>query len=197
MAKLHFGAFNCPRDGWVNTDVTPHLRIARVPGLAWALHKLNGISDGRYAEHRAGIFKRLKYLNVACPWPTSSDTFDAIYSSHVLEHLPLRGAKVCLAESFRCLKKGGILRISVPDLDKQIADYKPENAADWAVNLFEANETSEKNMHHYMYNYHSLSSMMHEAGFKIVMRRGFREGECPDVGDLDNRPESLFVEALK
>lgn len=197
MTKLHFGAFNCPLDGWLNTDVTPHLRIARIPGLAWLLNKSRKISDQRYAEHRAGVFRKLTYLNVSRPWNMESDKFEAIYSSHVLEHLPLSGARVCLSESHRCLRPGGILRISVPDLDKQIALYMPENATDWAINFFEANETSEKNMHHFMYNFHSLSLMMRAAGFSNIALCKYCEGECPDVGLLDNRPESLFVEAKK
>ena len=197
MARLHFGAFNCPRDGWINTDVTPHLRIARVPGLAWALHKLRRMTDARYAEHQAGVFRRLHYLNVTRGWPFSNEKFEAVFSSHVLEHLPLRGARVCLSESYRCLRRGGVLRISVPDLDKHIADFSREQAADWAINFFEANETSEKNMHHFMYNFNSLSAMMREAGFQQVTRRDFQQGECPDVQELDNRPESLFVEAVK
>ena len=31
--KLHVGAFDVAHDGWLNTDVTPHMAIARVPGL--------------------------------------------------------------------------------------------------------------------------------------------------------------------
>ena len=197
MARLHFGAFNCPRDGWTNTDVTPHLRVARVPGLAWALHKIRRMSDVRYAEHRAGVFRRLRYLDVTRDWPFQSNRFEAVFSSHVLEHLPLRGARVCLTESYRCLQPGGVLRIAVPDLDKLVAAYRSEQALDWAVNFFEANETTEKNMHHFMYCFDSMNAMMREAGFRQVTRRAFQEGQCPDVQHIDNRPESLFVEAVK
>jgi len=195
--RLHFGSFNCPKDGWTNTDVTPHLRIARVPPLAWLLHKLHRMSDERYAEHKAGLFRRLRYLDVTRQWPFPGNSFEAIFSSHVLEHLPLRGARSCLSESYRCLKSGGVLRICVPDLDRHIADYRSEHAEEWAISFFEANETSEKNMHHFMYNFGSLSKLMREAGFKKVTRCDFHTGDCPDIKELDNRPESLFVEAVK
>jgi hypothetical protein len=46
-----------------------------------------------------------------------------------------------------------------------------------------------------MYNFESLKQLLQEAGFNRVLRRDYREGECPDVKHLDNRPESLFVEA--
>ena len=197
MARLHFGCFNCPRDGWVNTDVTPHLRVARVPGLAWLLHKARRMTDERYREHRRGVFRRVNYLNVSRRWPYSTNSFEAIFSSHVLEHLPLHGARVCAGESYRCLQPGGVLRLSVPDLDAHIREFVPARAFDWAVNFFEAGETSEKNMHHFMYNFDSLSQLLKEAGFPRVVRREHQQGDCPDVERLDNRPGSLFVEAFK
>ena len=37
---LHLGCFDRPIPGWVNTDITPHLFIARVPLLPRAMHAL-------------------------------------------------------------------------------------------------------------------------------------------------------------
>jgi len=197
MARLHFGCFNSPQDGWINTDVTPHLYIARLPGLAWLLYRLGKMTRDRYAEHRDGTFKKVSRLDVTKQWPYADDAFEAICSSHVLEHLPLRGARSCLAESCRCLKKGGVLRISVPDLDAAISHYDPEHAMEWAIALFEADQGSEKNMHHFMYNFDSLRALLLSAGFAEVHRREYRQGLCPDLELLDNRPDSLFVEAIK
>ncbi len=197
MTRLHFGCFNCPLDGWFNTDVTPHLFVARVPGLAWLLYKLGKMTKERYAEHGQGIFEKIHYLNVTRRWRFSNGMFEAIYSSHVLEHLPFRGAQLCLAESYRCLQQGGVLRISVPDLDAHIRDYEPKRAMDWAVKFFEANERLEKNMHHFMYSFESLQTLLRSVGFPQVVREDYQKGACPDVGKLDNRPDSLFVEAIK
>jgi hypothetical protein len=38
--KLHLGCFDQAYDGWVNADVTPHIFISRVPGLALILFTL-------------------------------------------------------------------------------------------------------------------------------------------------------------
>lgn len=197
MSRLHFGSFNCPQEGWLNTDVTPHLWIARVPGLAWAMHRMGKMPDERLNEHKSGIFKKVNYLNVSKPWPYASNSFEAIYSSHVLEHLPLRAAKQCLSEGYRCLRDEGVIRISVPDLDALIHEYDSSRSMDWAINFFEANERSEKNMHHFMYNFESLESLLKSVGFSKVSRQDYRQGACPDVEKLDNRPGSLFVEAIK
>ena len=193
--KLHFGCFNCPRDGWLNTDVTPHIHVARVPGLAWLLHKAGKLTDERLDEHRRGVFRRVRYLDVSRRWPFHSSSMVAIYSSHVFEHLPLQAARNCLREARRCLHDDGLLRLSLPDLDRCISEYRPEESLSWATTFFEANERSEKNMHHFMYNFESLRKLLQEAGFSRVVRRDYRVGECPDVEHLDNRPGSLFVEA--
>ena len=195
--RLHFGCFNCPLDGWINTDVTPHIFLSRIPGAAWFLHKAGKIPDKRHDEHRQGVFKKIRYLNVTKNWPYAEGFLDAIYSSHVVEHLPLRGAERCFAESLRCLRPDGILRIAVPDLDTLIRDYDPAHALNWAIHFFEAKEQHEKNMHHFMYNFESIKTLLLKTGFSDVVRCEYRQGRCPDVEKLDNRPASLFIEAFK
>ena len=193
--RLHFGSFNCPQEGWLNTDVTPHIQVARVPGLAWLMHKAGKLTDQRLEEHRRGIYRRLSYLDITRRWPYSDGSLSTIYSSHVFEHLTLHGARNCLCEARRCLRDDGLLRLSLPDLDRFINQYRVEDSLQWATDFFEANEMSEKNMHHFMYNFDSLSQLLQEAGFSRIVRCEYRKGECPDVEHLDNRPESLFVEA--
>jgi hypothetical protein len=45
--KLHLGCFDQVFPGWVNTDITPHIFVARVPGLAWLLYSAGMMSDQR------------------------------------------------------------------------------------------------------------------------------------------------------
>ncbi|MGE4538375.1 MAG: glycosyltransferase [Desulfovibrio sp.] len=49
--------------------------------------------------------------------PFPDETFHAVYHSHLLEHLPKRTAPLFLAECFRVLRPGGVLRLAVPDLE--------------------------------------------------------------------------------
>jgi predicted SAM-dependent methyltransferase len=49
--------------------------------------------------------------------PFGDNECDAVYHSHVLEHLRPEEAARLLAECFRVLKPGGTLRIAVPDLE--------------------------------------------------------------------------------
>ena len=50
--------------------------------------------------------------------PFEAGSFDAVYASHVLEHLHRPQAKAMLSECFRVLRSGGVLRIAVPDLER-------------------------------------------------------------------------------
>ena len=56
------------------------------------------------------------------PFPDSS--FDAVYHSHLLEHLPQDHVPPFLRECFRVMKPGGLLRVVVPDLEGIVASYQ-------------------------------------------------------------------------
>lgn len=49
--------------------------------------------------------------------PFATETFEAVYHSHVLEHIPHGKAPGLIAECFRVLRPGGTLRVVVPDLE--------------------------------------------------------------------------------
>ena len=47
-----------------------------------------------------------------------ANTFDVVYHSHVLEHLPADVAPKFLRECYRVLSGGGVIRVAVPDLER-------------------------------------------------------------------------------
>jgi predicted SAM-dependent methyltransferase len=55
--------------------------------------------------------------------PFEDSYFDVVYTSHFLEHLNLQQARFLLKEVYRVLKKGGIVRIVVPDLENICREY--------------------------------------------------------------------------
>lgn len=55
--------------------------------------------------------------------PLEDDSADAIYCAAVLEHIQKSDAEVFLAECLRALKRGGIIRLSVPDFEAQLKLY--------------------------------------------------------------------------
>jgi SAM-dependent methyltransferase len=60
-------------------------------------------------------------LRTGIPYPDSS--VDAVYHSHVLEHIDRVHVPGFLAEVLRVLKPGGVHRVVVPDLERQAREY--------------------------------------------------------------------------
>jgi SAM-dependent methyltransferase len=197
--RLQLGAFDHIQDGWLNTDVTPHLFVARVPGLAWLLHRVGVIGPERYAAFRSGAFRRLSYLDVTRPFRFDDDTFEAVYASHLLEHLDPGVAERCLEEVRRVLRPGGVLRLAVPDLDEVVAQYDPGNPDGFLAGLYDAHSgrRSRNSLHRWMYNAFSLDELMRRVGFREVERCEYRQGRCPDVEQIETRRWSLFMEGIK
>jgi predicted SAM-dependent methyltransferase len=50
--------------------------------------------------------------------PFEDETFDTVYHSHLLEHLPKTAAAPFIQECYRVLKRGGIIRVAIPDLER-------------------------------------------------------------------------------
>lgn len=194
--KVHLGAFDQSVAGWINTDITFHMFIARVPGLAYLMGRFGLLSAQRVKQHRDGIFSQLRYANVAKRLPFAENSVGSIYSSHMLEHLDPETGRRCMAECFRVLKRNGVLRIAVPDLDALIRLYDPEYPERMLVPFFEL-QKGYKNRHWWHYTDQSLQRALREVGFSDVYRCQYREGRCEDVEKVDCRPDSLFVEAIK
>jgi len=55
--------------------------------------------------------------------PFADESFDVIYHSHVLEHFSKIDGEIFMKECYRVLKKNGIIRIAVPDLEGISREY--------------------------------------------------------------------------
>lgn len=197
--KLQLGAFDQTCEGWVNTDVTPHLLVARVPGLARALHAAGVLDDERWRQHRAGTFRQLRWLDVSRPFRFPDASFDAVYCSHMLEHLHPDVAEHCRREVHRVLAPGGVLRIAVPDLDAMVADYDPADPDRFLWGVYQGRGVKAKlsARHWWHYNGASLETLLRRLGFSQAYRCEFRQGRLPDLERIETRRWSLFMEAIR
>jgi len=69
--------------------------------------------------------------DAAKPLPFEDDTFDLVYASHVLEHIPWYKTEEVLKEWARILKPGGVLEVWVPDglkICKALLEYELNGA---------------------------------------------------------------------
>lgn len=65
--------------------------------------------------------------------PFEENTFQIVYASHILEHIPWMNIEQTLSEWFRIIKKGGRLEIWVPDgykLAKLLCDIEEDKVRD-------------------------------------------------------------------
>lgn len=179
--------------------MTPHLLLARVPGLPWLLHAAGRLPQDRYSAHRSGAFRAVRYLDLRRPFRFPDATFECVFASHVLEHLEPETAERCLHEIRRVLMPGGVLRLAVPDLDELIASYDPRDPEPFLWGVYQGRGPADRRPHRHWWHYNarSLGTLLEQVGFREIDFPGFRSGRMPDVELVDNRPGSLFAEALK
>lgn len=67
--------------------------------------------------------KHVRKHNLLKGLPYQDSSFDALYHSQVLEHFQKEKAKRFVTECYRVLKKGGLIRIVVPDLENIASEY--------------------------------------------------------------------------
>ncbi|MBI2806737.1 MAG: methyltransferase domain-containing protein [Planctomycetes bacterium] len=63
------------------------------------------------------VHSSIQRWDVQTALPFGDETFDAVYHSHLFEHLPRARTAPFLTECHRVLKPGGVLRLAVPDLE--------------------------------------------------------------------------------
>jgi SAM-dependent methyltransferase len=92
------------------------------------VNKLNFGCGNRFAKEWINIdfhspHREVRRLNLLRPWPFPDGHFDVVYSSHTIEHFAPETAEAILRECRRVLKRGGIIRTVVPDLESTCREY--------------------------------------------------------------------------
>jgi predicted SAM-dependent methyltransferase len=168
--------------GWLNIDASAHVLLSPLP--APLLRLILKRTEAGTASADVLKAERFLFHDFRHGIPVGDDVASAIYSSHMLEHLDDEVARRLLAEAYRVLLPGGVLRVVVPEV--------PEGALD-------VHEETDRYLdrHRSRYTPAHLRRVIEEAGFGLVLFKAFKEGDCPDADVLDNRPASIFVEGVK
>lgn len=117
------------------------------------------------------------------------ESVDLIYSSHSFEYFDRIEAPKVLKEWKRVLKKGGKLRLAVPDFDKLIEVYKLTNNINTILGplygRMEINTPQGKKVlyHKTVYNFKSLKELLEENGFTDVQRYDWKQTIHKDYDD--------------
>ncbi len=114
LLNLGCGVNTSDSPGVVNVDWSPYLRLKRIGPAGRAVARVLG------PERRArldSIPDNIVVCDLARGIPFADSSADAVYHSHLLEHLDRPVALRFMREVHRVLKPGGVQRIVVPDLE--------------------------------------------------------------------------------
>ena len=173
-AKLHIGCGNNRYPGWLNTDIS---EMACKQGAV--------------------------YMDAGAEFPFPDDSFNYVYSEHLIEHLSYAQAVNMLRECHRVLKPSGVIRIATPNIRFLVDLYqnpdKPVNKAyiKWSANgggggpvfpehaIFVINKFHRAWGHKYIYDQEALSNLMQENGFSHICRCEIGESTEPALQHVE------------
>lgn len=108
---------------------------------------------------------------------------DLVYACHVLEHFQRRDETRVLAEWYRILKPGGILRVAVPDFSAIVELYTRTKKLSDVMGLLFGRGDFLYNIHFNVYDEESLTKALVGVGFQNVHRYDWRTTEHADIDD--------------
>ena len=154
------------------------------------------------------------YLDMARRMPLPDGCMQYVFGEHVIEHVPEDVGRRALAEMYRVLRPGGVVRLTTPDLRKIIALYEdrnPEMRLEQYIPFLDAisGKTHERPCqmfndfmrlwgHAWVYDEDDLAAKLREAGFVDVARREFGSSPHAELNGLENHgpPWQNTVEAM-
>ncbi|HRH80757.1 MAG TPA: methyltransferase domain-containing protein [Thiobacillaceae bacterium] len=134
-------------------------------------------------------------------------SFDFVYMSHVLEHVPHQQTVDVLCQIQRILRPGGVCRLSVPDFDHLVSIYQHnDNDLERIIHPLMGGQDYRYNYHYGIFNHKLLSEQFAKAGFVNI--RAWSPHDCAhhDFSDTSSLhinikgkefPVSLNLEADK
>ena len=170
--RVNVGSSSSTLEGWINVD------LLRDP-------------EGRCL--RMDATKR---------WPFPPGSAEAVNSEHFIEHLSVDEAGAYLAEAYRVLGAGGVIRTSTPDLEaisRSLLERRPDDLEVHRSHGYVApthgamvNNYVYEWRHRRLYDEETLALLLEEAGFVEPRRRAYGESDHAVLRGIDRHdPEGL------
>src|SRR5947209_634677 len=105
------------------------------------------------------------------------NSVDLIYACHVLEHFGRHEVDQVLGEWYRVLRKGGILRVAVPDFKAVVSNYQETANLSELVGLVSGGQRNEYDFHKMVFDEQLLRERLLKAGFTSVTRYDWQNTE--------------------
>lgn len=165
-----------------------------------------------------GIFQ----MDATLPFPFADATFDYIFTEHMIEHLPFASGLNMLRECNRVLRRGGVIRVTTPDLAKTLGLYGSESSQaqqdylTWFCGTFvperpispvhAINAMFRLWGHQFLYDESTLASALHQTVFCDIRKMALMQSDHSELRNLENIDrypaglldfESISLEARK
>jgi predicted SAM-dependent methyltransferase len=214
LIQINVGCGLTPTKGWLNFDNSPSVWLSKMPYfLSYLFYKVGLLGTPKYHFIETARFNHIKYANAAKRLPLPSASVDVLYSSHMIEHLDRAEATLFLKEARRVLRSGGIIRLVVPDLRKQVMQYIKSKDTDVFISATMLTQPRPKLLrsflrilfvggthhHQWMYDSDSIVRLLLSHGFLVVGIVNPGETRIKDPGALDLKErlsESVYVEGV-
>ena len=212
--KINIGCGMSPTKNWNNYDYSTSIKLSKYPMISNLLFKLSLINEEQKNFINYSLKNKIELLDATKTFPFKDESIDAIYSSHMMEHLHRDDAINFIEECYRVLRPKGILRLVMPDLRKNIEDYLKSNDADKFIENLLIQPPKTKNIsdltklylsggfreHQWMYDGKSLIKLLSFCGFDNVIVLPPGKTNLNDEKDLnlyEREDESVYVEGIK
>lgn len=203
---VHYGCGTHAPDNWTNFDISPTLRLQKIPVLGKVVSTLKGL---RFP-------KNIHYGDIVKGLPVAENSATGVYCSHTLEHLSLADFRKALRNTYKMMVPGGTFRCLVPDLEYQtrmylegLANGDPEASIMFMKKSLLGAETRPRGFkslavfmfgnaeHLWMWDRVSLTAQLREAGFVDVRQCSFGDAADPMFRDVEERRRYEHAVALE
>jgi hypothetical protein len=209
---LNVGCWTDVAEEWINVDASVYVKISKIPMVGSLI--LSTLKAPRFPPsiYCGDVVKGLNIKQNSC---------QLIFVSHVLEHLSLTDFYLALKNLYSYLRKDGIIRIIVPDLESYINDYlkqksNPNTTTQAAYKLMKNSylgyqpsrrtlyhrwrEILANSRHQWMWDEASLTAALREQGFKNIKKHEYGHWSDPRfqlVEKKERHYQAICLEATK
>jgi predicted SAM-dependent methyltransferase len=206
--NLYQKSISIPFDSKAKEIIADYLKKAEVKKLHLGCG--NNIFDGWLnTDILAG--EKIAYLDVTKKYQLPSNSFDFIFTEHMIEHITIEQSELMLAECFRVLKPFGIIRISTPDLAKIIGMYnqnldtEKQKYLDWVKQNYFPNRNYELHNqyinnyfhnwgHKFIFDFETIKSLLEKIGFTNIIEVPIYKSTSAELNNLEMHHEVISVE---
>ena len=209
--NLHYGCGLDAPEGWQNYDISPTLRIQKLPLIGGLIvdkfYNIKFPDSVKYGDVLRG-FRGVK-----------RGSCSAVYCSHTLEHLSLADCRKAISNTYDLLEVGGVFRCVVPDLEVATKQYlndlkaeSPDASIEYLTGTYLGKKSRPRGIkalvsfilgnadHLWMWDHVSLANELKKAGFSKVRKASYNDSDLEQFKAVENPDrfiDAVALEAIK